>query len=80
MSLSFIQTTLTIVFGFVAVASIIVAIRLARRKKPAWAYTTTKVIGLGGDAPAELKLVFNDKIVPDVYRTYLIFFNKPTNA
>lgn len=51
-------------------------IRLVRRKKPVWAYLTTKVIGLGTDAPPELKLTFDDKSVNDVYRTLVIFFNE----
>ena len=71
-----IQTVLTTVFGIIAVVSIIIALRLARRKKPVWAYITTKIIGLDTKAPTELKLVFNDKVVPDVYRTICIFFNR----
>lgn len=76
MDLSLVQTVLTIIFGIVAVLSIIIAVRLARRKRPVWAYVTTKVIGLGSDAPPELQLVFNGKPVPEVYRTLIIFFNK----
>lgn len=76
MDWGFIGTILSIVFGVAAVISIVVAIKIAKRRKPAWAYKTTKIIGLGTDAPPELKLVFNERVVPDVYRTILIFFNK----
>lgn len=69
------QTVLTIVFGITAIIALIVAIRLAKRKKPVWAYETTKIIGLGTDAPSELKLFFNEKQILDVYRTMIIFFN-----
>ena len=67
--------TTSIILAVIAVALTIATIYLIRRKKPVWAYTTTKVIGLGTDAPAELKLLFNEKQVLEVYRTELIFFN-----
>lgn len=65
----------SIILGSIAVALAVVTIYLIRRKKPVWAYTTTKIIGLGTDAPAELKLFFNEKRVLEVYRTEFIFFN-----
>jgi hypothetical protein len=70
------QTILTVVFGVTAIISIVVAIRLARRKKPSWAYDTSQIIGLGTNAPPELKLTFDNFVVPDVYRTMLIFYNR----
>jgi len=62
-----------VIFG---IATIVLTLRRTRRKKPVWAYITSKIIGLDTDAPAELKLSFNDKPVRDAYRTIFIFFNK----
>jgi len=58
------------------IAAIVLGLRAIRKKKPVWAYITSKIIGLDTDAPAELKLSFNDKPVRDAYRTIFIFFNK----
>jgi len=58
------------------IATVILARRLAKRKKPAWAHRTTKIIGLGGDAPPELMMNFAGKPVTNVYRTTFIFLNK----
>lgn len=67
---------LTIVFGIIAVIStVIVAVRWANRRKPSWGYDTKKVIGLGSDAPPELKLTFGGKPVTDVFRTTVVFYN-----
>ena len=62
-----------VIFG---ITTIVLGLRAIRRKKPVWAYITSKIIGLDTDAPAELKLSFADKSVRDVYRTKFIFFNK----
>ena len=62
----------TVVLG---VTAIVQGFKLARKKKPSWAYTTKKVIGLGSDAPPELKLMFADIPVNEVYHTDFIFFN-----
>jgi len=70
----------TIIFGIVAIISIIIAVRLARKKKPVWAYRTEQVIGLGTNAPPELKLTFNNKQVSSVFRTALVFFNLGNEA
>lgn len=64
---------ITIALG---VVTIVLALKLARKRQPVWAYKTTKIIGLGSDAPPELKLTFNERLVSDVYQTRLIFFNK----
>jgi hypothetical protein len=64
---------LTVGFG---VATIILAYKLARRKKPVYAYITSRIIGLGTNAPPELKLTFNENPVSNVYETELIFFNR----
>jgi hypothetical protein len=76
MDLGLVGVILTIVFGIVAIISIVVAVRLSRRKIPSFAYRTNKVVGLGSNAPPELKLLFADKQVNDVYRTKFIFFNR----
>ncbi len=62
------------------IVSTILAVKLARKKKPVWAHETTKVIGLGTDAPSELKLTFDNKPVTDVYRTTFIVFNRGNEA
>ena len=68
---------LTVVFG---TATIVLGIKLVKRKKPVWAHKTTKIIGLGADAPKELTLAFNGRPVGDVYETTFILFNKGTEA
>jgi hypothetical protein len=62
------------------ITSVILAIRLARRRKPVWAYVTKKIIGLGTNAPSELKLTFGGIPVNDVYQTNFIFFNSGNEA
>ncbi len=52
------------------------ALKLVRRRKPAWAYHTSHIIGLHGEAPPELKLTFGTRQVTDVYKTLIMFFNK----
>jgi len=68
---------LAIVF-FVAtvVLAVVLAVKFAKKRQPVWAYETTKLIGLGSNAPSELKLTFNEQSVTDVYRTRVILFNK----
>ena len=70
------QTVLTIVFGIVAVFSLLIAFKNARRQKPVWAFNTRHIIGREAEAPPELKLLFSDREVKDLYRTELIFFNR----
>jgi hypothetical protein len=67
----------TAAFG---IATIVLALKFAKRKRPVWAYKTNQVIGIGSDAPPELKLTFNDKLVSDVYKTELILFNSGNEA
>jgi hypothetical protein len=74
------STILTVVFGIVSIVSVIVAIRLARRRLPTWGYETKKLIGLGSEAPPELKLTFGDKPVADVFRTVVVFYNDGREA
>lgn len=66
---------LWVAIGFGAL-SIYLIVKYSRKKKPVWGYETRRVIGLGTNAPPELKLFFNNKPVEDVYETKLIFFNK----
>jgi hypothetical protein len=46
-----------------------------KRKEPVWAYETKQIIGIGADAPKELKLFFGESQVKDVFQTRLVFFN-----
>ena len=62
------------------IATIILAIKLAKKKKPVWALNTRKIIGIGTGAPPELKMTFSGLPVDDVYRTVFIFFNKGTET
>jgi len=64
---------ITVALGIVA---IVLALKLAKKKKPAWAYRTTRIIGLGTSAPSELKLTFNGQPINNAYRTGFIFFNR----
>lgn len=70
--------TIFFTIGFGA-AAMVLALKLARRKRPVWAYKTRKIVGLGSDAPPELKLVFSGVPVSDVCQTTLIFLNKGTD-
>ena len=58
------------------IATIVLAIRLNKKKLPTWGHTTNKIIGLGTKTPPELKLTYKDKQVTDVYRTLFIFINR----
>ena len=58
------------------IATLILALKLAKKRQPVWAYKTTKIIELGNNALPELKLTFNEQPVSDVYRTRVILFNK----
>jgi hypothetical protein len=67
----------TVIFG---IATIVLTFKLVKKRQPVWAYKTTKIIGLGSNAPPELKLTFNEQPVSDVYRTRVILFNKGNEA
>lgn len=71
--------TIFLMVGF-GIATIVLTIKLIKRKKPVWAYTTEKIIGLGTNAPRDLKLFFRKKPVTNVYRTTVIIFNKGEKA
>jgi len=71
---------IAIIFGISTLFLSIIAVKQARRKKPVWAYVTGKIIGLGTNAPSELKLSFNDKVINDVFQTYVTFFNAGNQA
>ena len=64
---------ITVALGIVA---IVLALKLARKKKPAWARHTRGIIGIGTGAPPELELTFNGQPINNVYRTRFIFFNR----
>ena len=80
MNWGFIGVIVAIIFGITTIILTIYTIRLARRKKPVWAYATEKIIGLGTNAPSELKLTFGGIPVNDVYQTNFIFFNRGNEA
>ncbi len=62
------------------IVSTILVIKLTKRKNPVWAYKTTRIIGLGTNAPPELQLTFSGSPVNDVYQTTFTLFNKGTEA
>ena len=70
-------STVTVIatLGF-GISTLVLALRLRRNKQPVWSYATRKIIGTGGEAPEEVKLMFNDEEVADVYHTLAVFFNK----
>ena len=67
--------TIIVAVGF-GIATLVLGIKRAKKKKPVWGYDETKIIGLGSKAPPEVKLSFAGEEVTDVYRTVVIFFNK----
>lgn len=67
------STVLAIIFF---VTAVVLAFKLAKKKRPAWAYRTTRIIGLGSGAPPELTLSFNGQPINNAYRTRFIFFNR----
>ena len=73
MDLGLIGIILAVIFF---ASTIIFAVRSARRKTPVYFYNTKKIIGLGADAPSEIKIFFRDKPVTEVYRTTITFFNR----
>ena len=68
---------ITVVLGII---TIFLALKLIKRKKPVWARNTTKIIGIGTNAPPELKMTFHGQSVDNVYRTVFIFFNRGTET
>jgi len=58
------------------IVSTILLIKLTKRKRPTWASNTKQVIGLGTEAPPEIKLYFSNKQVNDIYQTTFILFNR----
>lgn len=78
MDLPFLLTIIiTVALG---TAAIILALKLAKKKKPVWALNTTIIISVGIEAPSELKMTFRGLPVDDVYRTKFIFLNKGTET
>ena len=67
---------LTVGFG---VATIILTFKVTKRKRPVWAFSTRHIIGRDAEAPPELKYVFGNKEVSEVYKTTIIFFNMGTD-
>ena len=74
-------TLLSIILAVIfSITTIILALKLAKKKKPVWALHTRKIMGIGTDSPAELKMTFRGLAVDDVYRTKFIFLNKGTET
>ncbi|NQT31009.1 MAG: hypothetical protein HQ588_01620 [Deltaproteobacteria bacterium] len=65
-----------VILGLVIIGLAIVTIKLTRRKKPVWAYTTKHIIGRDAEAPPELKYIFGTREVTEVFKTTIIFFNR----
>lgn len=78
MSREFLVTIIVAVI--LGIAAIVQTIRATRRKKPVWAYSRKRVIGIGSVAPPELNLTFNGRPVKEVYQTDVVFFNGGTEA
>lgn len=67
--------------GIIAIiVAVIFGLKSLKSKKPACAHKTTKIIGVGTDAPSELELLFNKRPVDEVHRTTFIFFNMGAQA
>ncbi len=58
------------------IVAVVFGLKSLKAKKPVWAYKTKKIIGLGTDAPPELKLTFSGRPVKEVFRTAVLMFNK----
>jgi len=71
-------TVILAVVGWVL--AVFFGLKSVRKKKPVWAYQSTKIIGLGSDAPPELKLAFNGQPINEAYITRFIFYNRGTEA
>jgi len=76
----FLVTIISPVTVALGIATIILAIKLAKKKKPVWALNTIGIIGIGTGAPSELKMTFRGLPVNDVYRTVFVFFNIGTET
>jgi len=76
----FLVTIISPVTVALGIATIILAIKLAKKKKPVWALNTRRIIGIGTGAPSELKMTFRGLPVDAVYRTLFVFFNKGTET
>jgi len=69
-----------IFFVATVVLSVVLAFKLAKKKKPVWALNTRIIIGIGTGSPSELKMTFRGLPVDDVYRTVFVFFNIGTET
>jgi len=68
--------TISVIVVIVAIITLYVMIRQSKKKRPTWAFTTRQVIGRDAESPPELKYVFGDQEVEEVYVTTIIFFNR----
>ena len=61
--------------GIFFIATGALTLKYRRVKKLVWSYKTKKVIGLGSNAPPELKLIFGKENITELYQTDIIVFN-----
>lgn len=70
------ESIITLAVAIVStVSAMILGVMAIRKKKPVWSHSTRHIIGRDAEAPPELKYVFGDKEVTEVYKTTIIFFN-----
>lgn len=77
MSLEAIGIILAVIFF---ISTVILSLRALKKKKPVYFYKSNKIIGVGTEAPKEIKLYFEDKPVSDVYRTTIKFWNRGSDV
>jgi hypothetical protein len=66
---------LSVVFGAIAVVSLLVTMRARRTKKPAWAIRSNNLISLAEPSSNGLTVLFHDQPVPSLTVSKLLFWN-----
>ncbi len=72
MNWGIISTVVAVVLG---ISTLLLTLKLIRKRQPAWAYKTEEIIDLGENSPKELELLYAGKPVRGIYRTTVILFN-----
>jgi hypothetical protein len=57
------------------IVAIVQSVKSNKSQKPVWTYKTTHVIGRNSKSPPELKLIFKNNPIENVYETKILFFN-----
>lgn len=71
----------TILIGLVGYGiARVFALRAVRIRKPAWAYTTTRMMEDDSKSPTEPRIVLGSEAPNDVYRTEILFHNAGNEA